>query len=326
MKSEETIYDRDEATRYDMPAGEQENEKTVHTASDKQPQGAPQKGEWKKVVLGGVTGLVLGGVAATLTSGTPAAEAGPDQPEEPAHDDPAPVQPVADQGVSMATGVNDEMSFSEAFATARHEVGSGGAFMWRGNAYSTYYAEEWDNMTAEQRAEYNEHFSWSSQQGREEHLADNTSQTTEEVDAVVVEQPQQQNGQEQGHEDLAQTDEGGAVEAQTVDNGDVAVDGMPDPEIEIVGVEYNEELGINVGMMTVNGEEMAFVDIDNDGTFEVAVVDANHDGRISEDEMVDISGQGVTVEQFGGLQDPNEGMLASNDEPDYVNDANVYEA
>lgn len=48
----------------------------------------------------------------------------------------------ADDNISVATGVNDEMSFNEAFAAARSEVGAGGAFEWRGNVYGTYYAEE----------------------------------------------------------------------------------------------------------------------------------------------------------------------------------------
>lgn len=44
-----------------------------------------------------------------------------------------------------ASSPADEMSFSEAFATAREEVGPGGVFMWHGNAYNTFYAEEVDD-------------------------------------------------------------------------------------------------------------------------------------------------------------------------------------
>ena len=39
-------------------------------------------------------------------------------------------------------GVDDEMSFGEAFRTARAQVGSEGVFEWRGNYYSTYTKEE----------------------------------------------------------------------------------------------------------------------------------------------------------------------------------------
>ena len=44
----------------------------------------------------------------------------------------------ADAEINVATGVTDEMSFGEAFAAARAEVGAGGAFEWRGEVYNTY--------------------------------------------------------------------------------------------------------------------------------------------------------------------------------------------
>jgi hypothetical protein len=43
-----------------------------------------------------------------------------------------------------ATGVNDNMSFAEAFAAARDETGAGGVFTWNGQTYSTFYATEVD--------------------------------------------------------------------------------------------------------------------------------------------------------------------------------------
>ena len=60
---------------------------------------------------------------------------------------------ATDEGVRVAQ-VNDDASFSEAFADARAQVGAGGVFEWRGHVYGTYYEEEWDNMTPEQRAQY----------------------------------------------------------------------------------------------------------------------------------------------------------------------------
>jgi len=44
-----------------------------------------------------------------------------------------------------ASSSSDDMSFSDAFAAAREEVGPGGVFMWHGNAYNTFYAEEVDD-------------------------------------------------------------------------------------------------------------------------------------------------------------------------------------
>lgn len=52
--------------------------------------------------------------------------------------------------------VSDNLSFGEAFAQARAEVGPGGVFHWHGNAYGTYYADEWNAMSDAEKAEYYE--------------------------------------------------------------------------------------------------------------------------------------------------------------------------
>lgn len=41
--------------------------------------------------------------------------------------------------------VTDDMSFGEAFASAREEMGPGGVFVWHGQYYNTFYAEELDD-------------------------------------------------------------------------------------------------------------------------------------------------------------------------------------
>ena len=56
--------------------------------------------------------------------------------------------------IPIATNVDDSMSFNEAFAAARHEVGAGGVFVWHGHAYNTYYAEEWSSMSQEDQNQY----------------------------------------------------------------------------------------------------------------------------------------------------------------------------
>lgn len=44
--------------------------------------------------------------------------------------------------LTSAGTVNDNMSFNEAFAAAREEVGAGGVFAWHGEYYNTFYEEE----------------------------------------------------------------------------------------------------------------------------------------------------------------------------------------
>lgn len=74
------------------------------------------------------------------------------------HQPPVPVEPdepsvpvVIHDVAPEAHSVRDDMSFSQAFATARQEVGAGGVFHWRGQCYGTYYQNEWQSMDAEAR-------------------------------------------------------------------------------------------------------------------------------------------------------------------------------
>ena len=58
--------------------------------------------------------------------------------------------------LKIATLVTSDMNFSEAFATARAEVGAGGYFMYHGGWYGTYYAGEWAGMTSEEKTTFSE--------------------------------------------------------------------------------------------------------------------------------------------------------------------------
>lgn len=89
----------------------------------------------------------------------------------------------ADAEIDVATGVTDEMSFSEAFATARAEVGAGGAFEWRGDVYNTFYENEWNAMSAEEKAEFSEHFDWS--KAGDSAIADTDNDQSVEVEAEI---------------------------------------------------------------------------------------------------------------------------------------------
>ena len=63
-----------------------------------------------------------------------------------------PEAPVADE--IPHAHVSDSMSFSEAFAAARAEVGPGGSFTWHGKVYGTYYKNEWDSMSSQEQRDF----------------------------------------------------------------------------------------------------------------------------------------------------------------------------
>lgn len=60
---------------------------------------------------------------------------------------------VNEHGLHIAH-VDDDMSFAQAFAAARSQVGAGGVFEWHGSYYGTYYEEEWNMMDTSDRADY----------------------------------------------------------------------------------------------------------------------------------------------------------------------------
>lgn len=309
MKNEETMYDNkvnnDEGTQLDNQSQEVQ-EQAQEVAAEETPK-AGKKTTWRKVATGMGTGILLGGVSSFLmgstvvtpdvnggngnnTNGNGANGSAGGNTEEAEV-----IIGLEDGDVDMATTVNDDMSFSEAFAAARAEVGGGGAFVWNGNVYSTYTAEEWDAMTDEQRNEYYENLNWTKQD----------TVHTEEVTSAEAE-----------IEVLEAGPENTAPEVEVV----AVVD---EPEIEILGVAHDAETGANFGVMTVDDQEIVFVDVNDDGTFDYAVADVNQDGQLTDDEMAYVEDQQLTVEMFEDAA-MNDDYLASNDaEPDYVNDAIV---
>ncbi len=58
------------------------------------------------------------------------------------------------ESIDIASTVSQEMTFGEAFAAAREEVGTGGIFSWHGEVYNTYYVEEWQGLSLGQRQEF----------------------------------------------------------------------------------------------------------------------------------------------------------------------------
>lgn len=101
------------------------------------------KGLWHNVLVGGVPGIIIGAggiiLSGSALAGTEHELASGEFSEK--------------FDVLEAHSVNDDMSFKEAFAAARAEVGPGGAFVWHGNVYETYRADdpEWMEMNQEER-------------------------------------------------------------------------------------------------------------------------------------------------------------------------------
>ena len=64
--------------------------------------------------------------------------------------------------VSLAHVDTTDMSFNEAFAAARAEVGSNGVFEWHGGYYGTYHSDEWAEKSDEFKQAFGSH-DWASE-------------------------------------------------------------------------------------------------------------------------------------------------------------------
>ena len=332
MNDEKTIYDDEktqyqsqdeEATQYD-DAYEKEANKPEEdvTSEDKKPEKEKKQPMWKRVAVGTGTGILLGG-AATLFSGSAPLDH-TEEGEANQHPD------WTDGEVPVASSVSDDMSFSEAFAAARTEVGSGGVFEWHGNVYSTFTEDEWNGMTAEQREEYGSHFNWHSDATHETASTSHSSNTshdapvTEDVEVVAANDNNEQTNQshETNNNEVEVADvtpAGNTAEEVAVVNAE--------PEVEVLGVVHDAESGANIGGLVVDGQEVVLIDVDGDSTFDVMGSDVNGDQQLSQNEIVDISGQNITVNDLGGISNPDGSTYASNDnEIDYANDTAVYDA
>ena len=315
MNDEKTIFDGEntqyqshdeEATQYD-DAYNNENTKTeeTETSDNKDNAAKGEKPIWKKVAVGAGSGIFLGSAATLLSASAPLGHAEGENAEEEGSE----THPEWTDGeVSVASSVSDDMSFSEAFTAARTEVGSGGVFEWHGNIYSTFTEDEWNGMTAEQIDEYGSHFSWHSDNSSTE-TASSTHSSTSSHSAHATDEVEVSEVTQASH-----TEEVAVVDV--------------DPEVEVLGVVHDEESGANIAGLAVDGQEVVLIDVNGDETFDVMGADVNGDQQLTQNEMVDISGQNITVNDLGGISNPDGSLYASNNsnEIDYTNDTAVYDS
>ena len=112
---------------------------------------------WKSVLVGGVPGILIGSSLA-VPSILSAVDGAQDDVQEMTTDE-AQDSELGYYEVHEAHSVHDGMTFAEAFASARAEVGPRGAFVWHGHVYGTYRGDdvEWQEMSVEDREAYSNH-------------------------------------------------------------------------------------------------------------------------------------------------------------------------
>lgn len=294
MKNEETAYS--EKTQYEESQVnvQPEKENVENKSAEKENSEKENSGKeplWKKAASGMGMGILLGSISSFATTKAFAGEENEEVEEETVSEE----QPAwSDGDVNIASGVTDDMSFSQAFSAARAEVGSGGCFEWRGNVYSTFTAEEWNSMSAEEKAEYNDHFSWGGSGASEnnetaaensaanETVANDATSQSDGGQAAGTRTAESQTSESQtsdNHTSNNQASENNTAENQNGEEGDV----------EVVDAWHFDDTGNNYVQIKVDGQEYLLADVNGDEQFDLALSDFDGNGHFSEDEIEDIS-------------------------------------
>jgi len=224
---------------------------------------------WKAVTLGGVPGVLMG--AGTLHALN---KVHGNQDDEVASSDVAATN--GEDGLQVAT-VDSDANFAEAFAAARAEVGPGGVFHWHGGIYNTYTMQEWNAMTDEQKHDFALQVKPEVQAGEI-----NTDYITQATPTVTV------------HHDpalsrpVASTNH--PADAPTEDNKPLGVVIEQDGHtIQYYGEECVIMQGqpVDIVHARIDGQEVALVDLDGDGTADLAMSDLNGNGEMDYGEVYD---------------------------------------
>lgn len=264
--------------------------------------GAPGKkggnGKTVAAVAGGfVAGAAAGGAVGVMASdgkqNTPTGDDAHINPEE------NEALLVNEEGIRFAHVEAD--SFEEAFNQAREQVGPGGAFEYEGKIYGTYYKDEWNALSPEERADFQARVTESLPQ--EEPVQTSPQAATEP-------QPEVQTNPEPQHETAHQ---------ETI-NPEPA-----DDEVRILGVETIETpegYQMDVVDIMMGDEEALLVDVDQNGTLDVMVYDENHNGVIEDNEFFDITGENLTMNDLG-IDTPHDYMASDEGVADNLDDPNI---
>ncbi|WP_291528411.1 hypothetical protein [Bacteroides sp. UBA939] len=302
----------------------------------------------KSVVVGGL-GLMAGLVG---SMGLMAFREAPqmEAPHEAGGSISATPEPETIEEVEIAQSPEDSMSFNEAFAAAREEVGPNGVFEWRGGIYGTYYADEWESFSDD----YKDNFcnnDWRSQFPETDadtanELADAGNDASTDIVADVADAGNVVNNDAESEvaevsfgEHVINVDENGNqyITLQDAITGEEVRVSPEDLQYTVLD-EHGELIGV-IGediLANIDGTEDGYLLLDSEGNLQefvsmeddaVELVETDEDGVaiLNGADDVDVlspdllDDNAVVIEETDGV-----GIyLADNDMPDYVNDAPV---
>lgn len=169
--------------------------------------------------------------------------------------------------------VGGDLSFEEAFAEARAEVGPGGVFVWHGGVYSTFTTEEWNAMTPEEQQEFLDSVGTAVPVDRIDQLP---TAGNPEPWGAPYDGPDPDDG-----EDYT-INWGEKVDDQTADNFDLG------PDVHVVGFGKDSDAHL-----------VAAYDHNEDGSVDFAIVDVDDNHEISDPDIrIDTEGNVERVDEY----------------------------
>ena len=239
----------------------------------------------KKVA--GVAGVAAAGVAAGVVFTSMASGDNDDQSTQ--ADAAHAAHTAVPAGNVKVAEVSDDMSFDEAFASARKQVGAGGVFEWRGKLYGTYYKNEWDAMSQADKDQYAANvFGTPQAKVHQTNTQDQPQQdVAEDTDAEQNTNVQKVSHQTNNQQDRAEagSDEGGRYNIQQVYGVRTVTDNNGNPMTMVEA--------------KVNGHNAILCDINQDDKIDSMAIDANDDGQITQDEIIPVPQGSVLVSELG---------------------------
>lgn len=274
--------------------------------------------EWKSVAISGVSGILLGaGSMYAIDSLAGNREQAANAPKTEDSNE------VNDNASVKVAEVKEGLSFGDAFAQARAEVGPGGVFRWNGGIYGTYTKEEWDNMSAEDKNQY-------AARVRPEIKANDivTNESSTSSDNVA----EAQSDVHVVSHSASNVHNVSYDEAVVVPSNGSHIDN--DPEVRLIGqgpVQLEDGSIVDVAQLKVDDTDVVLIDIDRDSNPDILMADLNNDHQITEGEMYDAhTGNVITEEDIQQATTGNDYYTASDDgsdvasgTPDYMNDADL---